>query len=530
MAEEAVQSQAVHAAALKYLQQRGYRSGQQLLAGDASAKPAEMKLNELVICDAQRRVLSCALHLPLEDSTSHEESYVELCGWIRARPLDQRRELSPICYPLYVHCFIALVEKQQDGAAFLTAHARLHQAAEQREEVEKLAKARPHLSLRVRSPPRLSHAGPPSLSLVGHLSSRARALQRVSQVSQPPANLATPPYTMARPPTFTPPPLSTPQTPRQAAVSICVLGLHSDASRASITSFELSPCGRLCACGHADGAILLGRFSRSDLLLSRFAAPECSRPPVRKSRLIGHRGPVYSCAFSRESHYLLSGSQDGTVKLWSCRHNTCLVTYRDHGFPVWHVAFSPHNAQFLSCCHDGAVRIFCTERLSPLRVFPGHLSDVTAAHFHPNGGYVLSCSRDATLRFWAVADACCLRLLLGHTAAVLAVAVAPDGAHAASGSEDKTVRLWQLATGSCLRVLQTHAGPVGHVVFNANGKLLASGGGKQVVVWDAKRALSPADNASALVAVTSPLAVESAVFMLNQPVLLVCSQDLTMPL
>ena len=68
------------------------------------------------------------------------------------------------------------------------------------------------------------------------------------------------------------------------------------------------------------------------------------------------------CAFSRESHYLLSGSGDGRVKLWSVRHSQCLVTYRDHGFPVWDVAFSPHNAHFLSSCYDGAVRVFSTER------------------------------------------------------------------------------------------------------------------------------------------------------------------------
>ncbi|KAL3914197.1 MAG: hypothetical protein SGPRY_007708 [Prymnesium sp.] len=196
---------------------------------------------------------------------------------------------------------------------------------------------------------------------------------------------------------------------------------------------------------------------------------------------------------------------DGTVKLWSCRHNTCLVTYRDHGFPVWNVAFSPHNAQFLSCCHDGAVRVFCTERLAPIRVFPGHLSDVTSAHFHPNGGYILSCSHDSTLRFWAVADASCIRLLLGHTAvrasahnpAVLALAISPDGAHAASGSEDKSLRLWHLASSRCLRVLQTHSGPVCHVVFNASGKILASGGAKQICVWDSKRVLSVADEGSA---------------------------------
>ena len=101
---------------------------------------------------------------------------------------------------------------------------------------------------------------------------------------------------------------------------------------------------------------------------------------------------------SRDRQYVLSGSQDGEVRLWSARHATTVVRYASHGFPVWGVAFASHSAHFATACYDGATRIFATERTTPLRVLAGHLADVSAATFHPNGNYVLSASHDCTLR------------------------------------------------------------------------------------------------------------------------------------
>ena len=119
MASAAQQQAAIHAAALSYLQQRGYRGGAQLLTEDGS-RQTEVKLNEMVSRDAQRKGPRCSLQLPTETSTPYDVSYAELCEWIKSRPADQQKELAVICFPMFVHCFIALVSKQPpDAAKFL---------------------------------------------------------------------------------------------------------------------------------------------------------------------------------------------------------------------------------------------------------------------------------------------------------------------------------------------------------------------------------------------------------------------------
>lgn len=55
-------------------------------------------------------------------------------------------------------------------------------------------------------------------------------------------------------------------------------------------------------------------------------------------------------------NYLLSSSEDGTVRLWSLLTFTCLVAYKGHNYPVWDTQFSPHGYYFISGGHDRVAR------------------------------------------------------------------------------------------------------------------------------------------------------------------------------
>lgn len=55
-------------------------------------------------------------------------------------------------------------------------------------------------------------------------------------------------------------------------------------------------------------------------------------------------------------NYLLSSSEDGTIRLWSLQTFTCLVGYKGHNYPVWDTQFSPHGYYFVSGGHDRVAR------------------------------------------------------------------------------------------------------------------------------------------------------------------------------
>jgi WD40 repeat protein len=102
--------------------------------------------------------------------------------------------------------------------------------------------------------------------------------------------------------------------------------------------------------------------------------------PTRK--LIGHSGPVYSLAFdpvagsAAPPKYLLSGSADATVRLWSMDTMTNVVAYRGHQNPVWDVDWSPMGIYFTTASRDRTARLWSTDRTSTLRIYAGHSSDV----------------------------------------------------------------------------------------------------------------------------------------------------------
>ena len=65
------------------------------------------------------------------------------------------------------------------------------------------------------------------------------------------------------------------------------------------------------------------------------------QPPF--ASLLGHQGAVYGACFNSRGQYLLSSSEDCSVRLWDVDKRSCVVCYRGHQYPVWNVVFRyPH--------------------------------------------------------------------------------------------------------------------------------------------------------------------------------------------
>ena len=109
----------LNSVALAFLQQRGYRAAERLITDE---QPREVKLNEMVTRDCLKKSMRCALQLPQQSSCGYAACYDQLLEWIRSRPSEQQRELSVICFPIFVHCFLALLPLDPEAATeFLQA-------------------------------------------------------------------------------------------------------------------------------------------------------------------------------------------------------------------------------------------------------------------------------------------------------------------------------------------------------------------------------------------------------------------------
>ena len=227
-------------------------------------------------------------------------------------------------------------------------------------------------------------------------------------------------------------------------------------------------------------------------------ATDGSSPPSSSRRLIGHSGPVYSVSFSpaiaqpdgdgpsTAARYLLSGSADKSIRLWSLEAWTCLVIYKSHDNPVWDVRWGPFGHYFASASHDRTARLWSTDHISPLRIFAGHDNDVDHLAFHPNGAYVFTCSSDKTVRMWDVTRGNPVRLFTGHTGNITAIACAPQGHLLASADDQGSIFLWDLVTGRRVKRMRGHGkGGIWSLSWSVESNVLVSGGADCTVrAWD----------------------------------------------
>lgn len=206
----------------------------------------------------------------------------------------------------------------------------------------------------------------------------------------------------------------------------------------------------------------------------------------KSTRLVGHSGPVYSVDWTHCSRFVLSGSEDGSIRLWNTALKTDLVAYHGHNYPVWSASFCPLDHYFASGGHDRTARVWSTDRISPLRILAGHLADVDVVRWHPNCNYIGTGSSDRTARLWDIRDGKCVRVFGGHKGTIYSLAFSPDGRTMACGGDGRTIDVWDIATGQRLKRLAGHSSTVWTMDYSQEGAVLASGGADQrVCIWRA---------------------------------------------
>ncbi|NUM48728.1 MAG: WD40 repeat domain-containing protein [Anaerolineales bacterium] len=123
----------------------------------------------------------------------------------------------------------------------------------------------------------------------------------------------------------------------------------------------LSPDGKLLASGSTDQKIYLWQiFDVSYIVHNEYNALSTTERLVSgplKLTLEGHTGWVTSLAFA-PAEMIVSGSTDGTVKIWSLADGSLLTTLTGHQAGVNSVAVSPDGHSIASASDDGTVNLW----------------------------------------------------------------------------------------------------------------------------------------------------------------------------
>merc|ERR1719238_1373437 len=204
-------------------------------------------------------------------------------------------------------------------------------------------------------------------------------------------------------------------------------------------------------------------------------------------RLTGHSHFVQDVAISSDGHFALSGSWDGTLRLWDLNTGATTRRFIGHTKDVLSVAFSVDNRQIVSGSRDKTIKLWNTlgECKYTIQEHEGHTEWVSCVRFSPapSNPIIVSCGWDKLVKVWNLNN-CKLRTnLVGHTGYINTVTVSPDGSLCASGGKDGVAMLWDLAEGKHLYSLEAGA-VINTLAFSPKNYWLVGATDTSIKVWD----------------------------------------------
>lgn len=165
--------------------------------------------------------------------------------------------------------------------------------------------------------------------------------------------------------------------------------LHSTLSARSLA---LHPHETLLAVGYSDYCIRVFDFYKRVLLYEWQA----------------HRNSVFSLVYSPCGNYLISGSRDAHLKVWSAMHNYELVyDIPAHLFAINYIVYSPCQKYLATASMDKTIKIWDTKTFKLLKVIDkarhaSHSTSVNRLLWHKARNWLISSSDDRTIKIWKI--------------------------------------------------------------------------------------------------------------------------------
>ncbi len=193
------------------------------------------------------------------------------------------------------------------------------------------------------------------------------------------------------------------------------------------------------------------------------------------TNFIGHRGSVSAANFSSDGRYIVTGSGDGTAKVWEVSTSRELKTLSGHTDYVSAANFSSNGRYIVTGSGDGTAKVWEVSTSRELKTLAGHTGEVSAANFSSDGHYIVTGSSDGTAKVWEVSTGRVLKTLSGHKGYVSAANFSSDGRYIVTGSSDGTAKVWEVSTGRVLKTLSGHKGSVSAANFSSDGRYIVTG-------------------------------------------------------
>ena len=169
-----------------------------------------------------------------------------------------------------------------------------------------------------------------------------------------------------------------------------------------------------------------------------------------------------------------------------------IVLQTGHSANISALAFSPDGKFLVSASEDSTLKLWNPETGAEIRTLQGHSNIVTALALNVDGTEIASAALDHTLRIWSAATGDCLAVIRGPQPAVYLLKMTPDSNSLITAETVATgtiLRIWDIKTGKQIRLIKREDAAVSQIFFSGRSMFVAEESGED----DATGALTTYD-------------------------------------
>jgi WD40 repeat protein len=264
-----------------------------------------------------------------------------------------------------------------------------------------------------------------------------------------------------------------------------------------VTAMAVSPGGGRAVTGSANGLMRVWDLSNGNL---EWAIESATGRAVRSLALLDYGSSA------------LAGGDDGSLRIKNLVTGSQIAAATRHRQPVTSVVITSEETLALSGSSDGTLRLWGLPDLAERRVI--RTGPVLCAAANSDGTVALTGGDDGGLNIWNLQTGARIITLRRHSGPIRALVMTGDEIHAVSVGEDGSLWQWALDGSRYRLLLDTKSGPLTSIAVTADTRRAVTGGLDGMVrVWDlaAEREIAHWRGDSAIVscvlADVSPIAV-----------------------
>jgi WD40 repeat protein len=261
-----------------------------------------------------------------------------------------------------------------------------------------------------------------------------------------------------------------------------ILPTHQEGVDVPSIDPEKGRIGMLFITGSYDGTCKLWNARTGECIQTYEATSKYSNESI-KVTCIAYLGTEKATASpNKNQDHFIGGYKSGKVRMWDMWSGICLAVYDGHIGYVHSICAMKDSCQFASASGDTTIKVWTASLGNS--VDPSGGGDANNSHKD-------TVSVDASIDGDTKSDTSSYQspikvadiTFVGHAGAVLSVACVSKSI-LLTGSDDKTARLWSVDTGACFRVFVGHTGAVTTVAVVDNITFLTGSKDTTIKVWD----------------------------------------------